>query len=124
MEKIFLLALGGALGTLCRYEVNVWAGHYEAAIPFGTMVVNVLGSFLMGFLVFYFGNHAELSPLLKLFLTTGFLGGFTTFSTYNMEMVGLLLEGNVHYAVFYFLGNVVLGVMACYAGVWMSTLVP
>lgn len=122
MEKIFLLALGGALGTLCRYEVNVWAGHYEAAIPFGTMVVNVLGSFLMGFLVFYFGNHAELSPLLKLFLTTGFLGGFTTFSTYNMELVGLLLEGNVHYAVFYFLGNVVLGVMACYAGVWASSL--
>lgn len=124
MEKIILLALGGALGTICRYGVNVWAGHHEAAIPFGTMTVNVIGSFLMGFLVFYFGNHEGFSPAFKLFFTTGFLGGFTTFSTYSIELAGLLLEGNLGLASLYFLGNVGLGFLSCFAGIYISTLLP
>lgn len=93
MERFLWICLGGAIGTGARYLVSVgmlrWFG---SAFPFGTFVVNVLGSFALGLLV-QLGASAEwTSPTLRLALTTGLLGGFTTYSTFSYETMGLLQE--------------------------------
>jgi len=85
--------LGGALGTGARYLLSGWAPRWlGAAFPYGTLLCNVVGSFLMG-LVMALGLSATLfSPTTRLVLTTGVLGGFTTYSTFNYEALGLLQE--------------------------------
>jgi CrcB protein len=93
VARFILICLGGALGTGARYLVTGWAPRLLGpAFPYGTLVCNLLGSFLMGLLM-TLGLGAELlSPTTRLFLTTGALGGFTTYSSFNYETLELLQE--------------------------------
>ena len=110
--RLFWICLGGAAGTGARYLLSGWTlNKFGPAFPFGTLAVNVLGSFLLAVLM-YVGVEADLmSPPLRLALTTGVLGGFTTYSTFSYETMRYLQEGVWGLAIL----NVFISVFGCLA---------
>ena len=108
--SLLAIAIGGGLGSIARFvisrEMGNWLGNY---LPYGTLTVNVAGSLALGWLITFFFDRPELSSALRLGLTVGFLGAFTTFSTFSYESLQLLLDGAVWRAIF----NVVLNAAAC-----------
>ena len=122
-QYIFVF-LGGGLGAVCRYlATSFFAVRFGSAFPYGTLFVNVSGSFLMGLLIgvlpllplFPFGDK-YLPENLRLLLAVGFLGGFTTFSSFSMETLTLLQGANALSALWNVLANVAFGVAAAWAG--------
>ncbi len=116
LGTISFIALGGALGAVLRHGVNVAAvalfGH---GFPWGTLAVNILGSFVMGALIAYLAHWGNLSPALRLFFVTGLLGAFTTFSTFSLDTITLWERGLELHAAAYVLASVVLSVSALLA---------
>jgi CrcB protein len=93
MMRLLLIALAGALGTLSRYGIGVWAGRaLGASFPYGTFIVNVAGCFLIALISQLALSTALISPTLRLTLTTGFMGGLTTYSSFNYETTNLFRE--------------------------------
>jgi len=114
---IGLVAIGGATGSVCRYLVSIaFFERFGPTFPWGTLTVNVTGSFLIGIILQSALLRADFSPYLRLFLTTGFLGGFTTFSTFAYETYALGSETSSLTSLAYALGSVVFGVAAAYLG--------
>jgi CrcB protein len=113
MPPIVWIALGGAAGTCCRFYVSTWMlAALGGGFPYGTFTVNLVGSFLLG-LLFAIGQSSEiLGPTAMLALTTGFMGGFTTYSTFSLDTFKLLQAGSWTLAA----GYVVLTVATCLAG--------
>lgn len=112
-----LVFLGGGLGSSARHGLNVLAARlFGAGFPVGTLFVNVLGAFLMGAVVEYCTQRIGVPGHLKLFLTTGILGGFTTFSTFMLEISVLHGRGETLAAIFYAACSIVLGLAAIYLG--------
>jgi CrcB protein len=109
VERFLLVCLGSALGGGARYLAGQGAAAVLGpAFPYGTLFVNVIGSFLIG-LVMHVGLASTLlSPMLRLFLTTGLMGGFTTYSTFNYETIGFLRDGAFLLAATNLLATVVL----------------
>ena len=117
MSLWLAVAAGGALGALARWLMVVQVTRLlGAGFPAGTMVVNVLGSLAMGLVAALLAHGLSLSAELRTFLTVGFLGGFTTFSAYTLDAVGLAERGEWLPAAFYTAGSVALGVLAFLAG--------
>ena len=116
--RLFLLAsAGGALGAGARYLVGVLAVSWlGAGFPWGTLFVNVVGSFLMGIVVEGVALRCGGSPELRTFLSTGILGGFTTFSAFSLEVVALAERKLPGLALAYVIASVVLAVAALVAG--------
>ena len=106
------VAVGGALGALARYWFSAWLNAGDAKLPWGTLGANVIGSFLMGVLFVLILERAKLPPELRPLLMTGFLGAFTTFSTFSLETLTLIHEGHVIAAIFYVLLSVILCIAA------------
>lgn len=117
MGKYVWIGIGGCLGALARYTLGVWvANRFGAAFPLGTFVINVSGSLLLGFLATV-GTDAGLLPGgLRLGLTTGFLGAYTTFSTWTLETWRLVEAGSYLLAAFNVVGSVAAGL----AGAWIG----
>ncbi len=93
MMRVLLIGLAGALGTLTRYGVGLWAGkNLGVAFPYGTFIVNVTGCFLIALVSQLALSTTLVSPTLRLTLTTGFMGGLTTYSSFNYETTNLLRE--------------------------------
>jgi len=116
MNKIMALTIGGAAGTLLRFWVSGWAQRMFAGVfPWGTLTVNLLGSFLIGFFwgIFERGN---ISTNIRLFLFMGIFGGFTTFSTFALESLNLFKTGHVKFAIIYILASNILGLLFVYLG--------
>jgi CrcB protein len=115
--QIIAIMLGGGLGALMRYIVS---GSITAKVtgnfPYGTLTVNVLGSFVMGFLAMWLVENLDLNPLLRLAIFVGFLGAFTTFSTFSMETLNLFEEGLPLRALLNMFVNVSLSVLAVWLG--------
>ncbi|MEE8371770.1 MAG: fluoride efflux transporter CrcB [Sphingomonadales bacterium] len=115
------IAAGGALGAVARHfvshQVALWLGH---GFPFGTMGVNVLGSFLLGVLVTLLAESFSLSQELRGFLVVGLLGGFTTFSAFSLETVLLIERNQMALAGLYVTGSVLLGVFGLFAGIYLA----
>ena len=120
MNNILLIAIGGALGSVSRYGCQAWIyQHYPHPFPYGTFAVNILGSLLIGL---FFGLSEKgnlMSPEWRIFLTTGFCGGYTTFSTFSFETLSLLRNGEFAYAITYVLLSVILGLVAVWAGIFV-----
>ncbi|PLP98142.1 fluoride efflux transporter CrcB [Cupriavidus pauculus] len=114
----FLFAfLGGGLGSAGRHGMNLLAARLVGThYPFGTFAINVLGAFAMGAVVELFALKVSLPQSARLFLTTGIIGGFTTFSTYALEIALLYERGELAHAALYALGSLLLGVAALFAG--------
>jgi len=111
MIRVLLIGLAGALGTLSRYGVGVWAGKaLGASFPYGTLIVNVTGCFLIALVAQIAISTTLLSPTMRLTLTTGFMGGLTTYSSFNYETTALLRDRG--WAIG--LTNVVMTLIACF----------
>jgi len=112
-----IVFLGGGLGAALRHGVNLVAGRYLGTVfPYGTMIINVLGSLSMGLIAEFFALKAGLPQAWRLFLTTGILGGFTTFSAFSLEAALLYERGQTGGAALYVVASVVLAIGALFAG--------
>jgi CrcB protein len=112
-----IVFLGGGLGAATRHGVNILAaGLLGTAFPYGTLFINVAGSFVMGLIAEYFALKSGLPQHLRLFLTTGILGGFTTFSAFSLEAALLYERGQVIGAAVYVVASVVLAIAGLFAG--------
>lgn len=112
MERFLWVCLGSGVGGGARYLVSGWAlKALGASFPYGTLAVNVLGSFLIAVVMFAGVEAAAIPPTLRLALTTGVLGGFTTYSTFSYETMKALQDGAWGLAV----GNVLVTVVGCLA---------
>ena len=115
------VALGGALGAVSRYGVGLIAVRaWGTNLPLGTVLVNLVGSFLMGLAVPLLLAKAGTSEALRLALAVGFLGSFTTFSTFSLDTLALLETGRPGWALANALGSVVLGLAFVALGVWIG----
>lgn len=116
-KSVYLyIALGGAVGATSRYCLSLWiANKIPGVFPLGTLIVNLLGCFLLG--VLYALGDRTISPQLRLFLTTGFLGAFTTFSTFSVETLDLLKNGYPMIALGYLVASVMFGLLAAGLGI-------
>ena len=110
MGNLLLVAAGGAIGAMARYGSVQIAARY-AAFPIGTMLINILGSLLIGILMAKLQNDS-----VKLLLITGVLGGFTTFSAFSWDALQLIQRGQAAQAALYILGSVLLSLLAVYVG--------
>ena len=127
MQYLYVF-LGGGLGAVCRYLATTAIGaRFGMMFPFGTLFVNTLGSFLMalimGFLLTMAKANNLLTEPLRLLLTVGFLGGFTTFSSFSMETLTLLRSGSIVLAISNIAANVVLGLIAAILGLCLATII-
>jgi CrcB protein len=116
VKAVLAVRLGGLLGTVVRYKLGGWVLHHTAGyrFPVSTFVVNMLGCGLVGLLVGIAEHRHELSPTVRLFLITGFCGGFTTFSAFGFETVYLLRRNEIGWAA----ANAVLSVLVGVTAVW------
>ena len=118
MQNYLLVAVGGALGSVARFWVAAFIGEkLKETFPFGTLVVNVSGSFLIGFLA-AFVKSGNLATSGRVFLMIGICGGYTTFSSFSLQTLQLLQNGNALYAGL----NVALSVGLCMIAVWLGYL--
>lgn len=119
MQAYLLVAVGGALGSMARYATGVYAGRlFGTGFPWGTLIINVLGSFLIGVFAGSFALRWN-SPSTQLFLTVGICGGYTTFSTFSLDLVTLINRGESTAAFAYALASVVLALTGLYGGLYV-----
>lgn len=112
MREFLLISVGAALGANARYWLTNWfAARYGPGFPWGTLFINVGGSLLIGVILTWLGARMVAAPAYRLLLVTGFLGAYTTFSTFSYETVGLLARGEYAGAAFN-VGSSVLGALA------------
>ncbi len=117
MKLILAIGAGSFIGGICRYLMSLFIQQkIFSTFPFGTMSVNILGCFLIG-LVFGLSDRGNMSQEWRLFLATGVLGGFTTFSAFSNETVGMMRDGQFVYASVYVLSSIALGLAATFIGI-------
>jgi CrcB protein len=125
VRNILVIALGASIGANLRYALSNWAAQqWGTTFPYGTMIINVLGSFLIGFMLALAATRISLSVPWRLLLVTGLLGGFTTFSTFSYETYSLLVEGSWLEAGLNILGSVGIGLIAVLLGAGLARLIP
>jgi fluoride exporter len=95
---VLAIGLGAAAGAVLRWLLGVWLNAWWPTVPPGTLAANVIGGYLIGLAVVYFTQQVHLAPEWRLFVMTGFLGGLTTFSTFSVEVMRLLMDGRVAWA--------------------------
>ncbi|MDH5360269.1 MAG: fluoride efflux transporter CrcB [Gammaproteobacteria bacterium] len=117
MLQTVVIATGGAFGALMRFWVSsATYAMLGRSFPYGTLMVNVLGSLLMGFLFVWLTERSSLPPEWRSLILVGFLGAFTTFSTFSLETFSLLQAGEVSKALF----NILLSVVLCLLATWIG----
>jgi CrcB protein len=117
MNHILLVGAGGALGSVLRYLIGLWMLQRAGpAFPWGTLFVNVTGSFLIGFLAEFIMHKMGASPEMRVFLVTGVLGGYTTFSAFSLDAIALLEHGQTMSGLAYIVASVGLSILAVFAG--------
>ena len=115
--NLLLIAIGGALGSVARYLLSTFVLRVTGTLfPLGTFVVNVTGCLVFGAIAGAASQRVQLAPALRLFLLTGILGGFTTFSTYAFESFTLVRDGQFLWASINIAGQVVAGLVGLWAG--------
>ena len=119
MGMLLSVGVGGGLGALARYYLAGWIQPAGVAFNWGIFVVNITGGLIMGLIVEASALKLNLSPELRAFLTTGILGGYTTFSTFSLDSALLLQKGQYGLAAFYVIGSVALSILALFAGLWI-----
>lgn len=114
METIMLIGIGGFIGANARYWLSLWTAEtLGTRFPWGTLIINVSGSFILAVFVAYAFNHVALDPRIRLFLAVGFCGAYTTFSTYAVDSVALIQAGDWMAG----LGNILVTNLTCIASV-------
>jgi CrcB protein len=117
LQKYLLIALGGGLGSIARYWVgSTIASRAGIKFPYGTLVVNLTACVVIGFTLTYLGKRADLSPAWRFLVPVGFIGAYSTFSTYEWETLSTLRSGAFALGALYAVGSLILGLAATWAG--------
>ncbi|MCU0509885.1 MAG: fluoride efflux transporter CrcB [Anaerolineae bacterium] len=123
MEKFILIGAGGFVGANLRYLTQQWAAAiWGPNFPYGTLIANVIGSFVIGLFLTLATELLDLSPNWRYFIATGVLGGYTTFSSFAYETLSLAESGRYGYATLNLVGNVALGLGAALLGIALARL--
>ena len=118
MKKYIFIGIGGFFGAISRYFIkNIHLYNYGGAVPVNTLIINVTGSFVLGLLLTLFFEIWETDDAVRLGITTGFLGTYTTFSTLCKDTVGLMSNGDYYSAISYITMSAVLGLIAVFLGI-------
>lgn len=117
MQKYLWIAMGGALGSIARYWVGSAVGsRMGVKFPYGTMIINISACIIIGFSITYLGRRAGLNPAWHYLIPIGFVGAYSTFSTYEWETLSTMRSGAFFLAALYAVGSFVLGLAAVWAG--------
>ncbi len=121
MLKYLYIAGGGALGTICRFWLVTYLEQkYTSTFPFGTLTVNLFGSLMIGFLFGLMSANGIIEEKWRLLLFIGFLGGFTTFSSFSLENMKLLQNGFSSTAIVYIIASNLFGILLAFLGYFIS----
>lgn len=124
MYKILLVALGGSIGAVTRYLVSNWAAEkFGAEFPYGTLIVNVIGCFIIGAFMTMATERLIINPYWRLLVTVGFVGGLTTFSSFSYETFRLLQDADLVMALYNIVLNLILGFCATWMGISLVRLI-
>ena len=119
--KFLLIGVGGFLGANIRYLVQQWTvSRWGASFPYGTLIINVTGSFILGFFLTLVTERVSASPNWRYLIAVGLLGGYTTFSSFTVEALSLAQAGRWLPAFLYVAGNVVLGLFFAFVGIALA----
>ncbi|MCU9595005.1 fluoride efflux transporter CrcB [Caldibacillus thermolactis] len=113
--KLLFVMIGGFFGAICRFALSEWI-HTNNEFPLATLLINESGCFLLGWFLTFVSQLRKIRPEFTLLVGTGFIGSFTTFSTFSMETLSLIQSGFIFMAFFYVLTSTVLGILLAYAG--------
>lgn len=117
MSNILLVAVGGAIGSVARYLVGLWATRLAGPnFPWGTLTVNVVGAFAIGLLVEMVARRFDASTEIRAFIVTGILGGFTTWSSFTLDTMVLFERGEIGLSALYLLASLLVSFAAIFAG--------
>jgi CrcB protein len=117
LQKYLYIAIGGALGSIARYWVGTTIGNRMGfRFPYGTLIVNITACLVIGFALTYFNSHLDLNPAWRFMVAFGFIGAYSTFSTYEWETLSTLRSGAVFLAILYAGGSLILGLLAVWGG--------
>ncbi|MEH7222734.1 fluoride efflux transporter CrcB [Bacillus sp. JJ1566] len=119
--NVFFVMIGGFLGAISRYLLGEWVPAPNG-FPIGTLTVNLIGCLCLGWLLTFLANQKNVNPKISLMFGTGFIGSFTTFSTFSVEVVHLLEDGNVRHALLYVVISLFAGVMLSFIGYRLAIL--
>jgi CrcB protein len=124
MRAFLAISLGGILGANARYIVALYvAERFGAMFPYGTMLINITGSLVIGFFLTLISERVAVDPIWRLFFATGFLGAYTTFSTYTYEAAQLLRVGDYGPGLLYLFGSMLGGMIAVFVGIFAALLI-
>lgn len=116
--QILLVGLGGCIGAIMRYGITRWLLSTATTFPFATLLVNVLGSLLLGFFATWIAHKTSIESELRLLIQVGLFGALTTFSTFSLDTLNLINSGQLFKAML----NVVLNIALCLVAVWLGSL--
>ncbi|MCK7517827.1 MAG: fluoride efflux transporter CrcB [Ignavibacteriales bacterium] len=120
MINYFLVIIGSAIGGGLRYWLsNVVQKNFSVTFPYGTLAVNILGCFILGIIIFVLDEKELLNSQIKIFLTIGLCGGFTTFSTFSLETFNLIRDSEYLFAAL----NIIASLLLCIAGVFLAYII-
>lgn len=122
MSQLFAVIIGGSLGCIIRWQLSARLNAFFPHLPPGTLVVNLLGGFIIGAALAWFIRHPGLDPAWRIFITTGLCGGMTTFSTFSAEVFALLQAGNVIWAAASVFIHIMGSLLMTAAGYYLVTL--
>lgn len=117
--NLLWVMIGGFLGTVCRFALDEWV-HTNYEFPLATLLVNLSGCFILGWFLTYVSQNKKIRPVLTLIVGTGFIGSFTTFSTFSVETLYLFQNGLFFIALLYVLSSTALGIVLAYAGHFLA----
>lgn len=121
IKSLLMVGLGGGAGSMLRYLIQRWTQNSAVtAFPIGTFVINIMGCFLVGLFWGWFSRNMNWNEEIKLLIITGFCGGFTTFSAFTLESMGLLKEHKTNLFLLYIAGSVLAGLLATYLGLRLA----
>ena len=121
MQKYLLIAVGGALGSIARYWVgSTIAGRMGTRFPYGTFVINITACVVIGFSLTYLGKRAGLNPAWRFLIPVGFIGAYSTFSTYEWETLSTLRAGAFALGALYAVGSLIGGLAATWCGALLA----
>ena len=120
MKSVLIVFLGGGLGSIFRYLINLLIKNQEGEFPINTFLVNMVGSFLIGILFGYLNENNYVNNNVMLFLVIGFCGGLTTFSSFTYDSYELISFGKIFFLIIYNFLSMLIGIALVYFGLWVS----